>query len=157
MRPQCPENCRLKCWSKVSQEMRQNNFKKFYSTKNYDDKVQIISHLMIVENKNSSREPGIRNRRMNTCKYFLHIDVNNEKTRVCKTMFLNTFGFSNGFTSTASRNLKKGACFEKDKRGKHKNRGNKVHPLTIQSVLDHLNLFEMAPAHYVRKDSKKDI
>ena len=155
MGPPC--DCSSKCSKKISFEARQENSDAFDQKKNHDDKIDMISKLMIVEDKKSSKEPGIKNARENTCKYHLYFKVNDkvEKVRVCREMFLNMLNISNGFTTHATKNIKLGPDSKKDQRGRHNNRGNKIKDSTIQSVLDHVDLFEKKPSHYVRKDSKR--
>lgn len=151
MRPACDENCRFRCY-RLRFEQRKACFDAFWKIDNYDDKLQFLTRLMTVGKKKSCRDEYITSQRQNTCEYFLHIDE--KRLRVCKMMFLNTFSISHGMTSTITRNIVNNKL-SKDQRGAQKNAAYHSTSPTIQSIRDHVYLFETVPAHYVRKDSKR--
>ena len=83
--------------------------------------VNMLKGLMTREDNKSSRELGIKNNQENICKYYLQVTVdgNFDIIRVCKPMFLKTFGIGNGFTSSSTKSLKNGLDVVKDGRGRH--------------------------------------
>lgn len=100
-------------------------------------------------------DPYLKPRREMSIQYFFKI--NGEDIKVCKTMFLNTLSIGNSRVVTVVKKLSTASAkFSLDKRGKHLNRGNTIKQETIDSVITHINLFERKPAHYIRKDSKRE-
>ena len=103
MRGPCTDKCRLKCYEKCTDEQRLHLFRQYYALANRENQWQYLANHIDKSvpkargkyrvrkyNTKASQEPMevIRNR-TNNVRYFL--DINEERLRVCRTMFLATF------------------------------------------------------------------
>lgn len=154
MKPACKDSCFLNCATNISEGQRKEQFEAFWKIENHDDKIDFLSRCMTITKKKTQYDEHLPPTREYSCNYEFVIDL--KKIRVCKTMFMNTFSISNGMLKTVVKKFSKGPNFSPDKRGKHQNRGNKVQESTINTIIEHVNLFERKEAHYIRKDSKKE-
>lgn len=81
------------------------------------------------------------------------VKINGEEITICKTEFLSIHGLQNsrGRLNAIVSAIANGATTPKsDKRGKHKNRPNKISDSRIQSVRNHINSIPKYQSHYSR-------
>lgn len=88
-----------------------------------------------------------------TNKYFLKKKRASEK--VCQKFFLATLSISETFVRFCFKKLLETHVVEADKRGKHAPH-NKKSDDTRQYIRDHIKSFPRMPAHYARRDTKKE-
>nr|CAI5822396.1 unnamed protein product [Callosobruchus analis] len=70
-------------------------------------------------------------------------------------MFLNTFGISEQWITTALSKIGKTGSLEEDRRGKHSTRPNKIDEGILNDIRQHIQMFPIMPSHCNRKKSTK--
>ncbi|CAH2981692.1 unnamed protein product [Chilo suppressalis] len=156
--PGCDFKCRLQCQNKIKETARKELFQKFWSLGDRVKQWKLITNLCerirkrrITTEHKSSRQFTIR--------YFLYNCLEKQemqdKTRVCKTMFLNTFDISESTVNTALNKLSEGngVIVTRDNRGRHGNHHRVIDDEMIRSVCDHVNSFARVKPH----DSKENL
>lgn len=144
---------RFHCFYRITEDRRRVLFQQFWQTEEQKDKWAYIARFYstsrAVEGTVGSRKKQSRN-------YFL--DVGEGKTvKVCKQMFLNTFGISEHVFKTIEQKKKKNNGFvTSDKRGKHNNKANKTPVAIFNSVEEHIKSYVAQPSYYCRKDTTKE-
>jgi len=153
MRPACI--CRSDCVHKVHQSEREKNFSIFWGLGDKAKQWEFIrKHSSEAVSQKHKDKENVR--RKVSRSYFLVVDKTTVK--VCKDMFLATLSISDSWVkSTYSHvNHDKGGVASPDKRGKHGKQKVKITQPMIVAVVDHANSFPRVPAHYCRKDSKRE-
>lgn len=153
LKPPCKETCRKLCFSRVSPELRQKLFDKYW-TLNQDKTAQWLFLAKLIRivpikqrkvNIHEDEEPW----RKHTYEYYLKdLETEEDLISVCQTMFLNTFDVSTKVIKTA---LMKNSP---DKRGRH-SKHKKLCPEIVQSVKDHIKKYPLVQSHYCRADTQK--
>lgn len=118
MRPPCNEECRQKCWKKLTEFQRQRIFDGYYSLADLHQQWQYLGRYMDkTVSKQRSRVVGERKQmRRNNVKYYLPSDT--ERLHVCKKMFLATFDINNNTALTVVQKTDDhGVLVKKDGRG----------------------------------------
>ncbi|KAH9642227.1 hypothetical protein HF086_005557 [Spodoptera exigua] len=150
----CNEKCRLKCSTKFSEKQREIIFKKFW---NLGDRQKqwhfVIMYTQKIPKRRQTTEVTKHDRR-NTFYYFLP-NEDKQKTKVCKTMFLNTISAGERIVTTSWKKYDGEMTVSDDKRGKYIHKANVMDEEMIRSVCDHVKSFSLVESHYIRKDSKK--
>lgn len=82
--------------------------------------------------------------------------INQKSVKVCRTLFLSTFGITDSWLKTILRKSKNGLDISPDKRGKHSNRGNATSQETLASVQEHINSFPRVKSHFLRKRTNRE-
>ncbi|XP_072387301.1 uncharacterized protein [Diabrotica undecimpunctata] len=153
MGPPCPEKCTLACSNKVSEEYRAQIFKDYWEMASLQRQRDFLgSCIQPLQLKYRRITAGVP--RKPNCAFYLII--NGEKTRVCKTLLINTLGITerNIRTVIESRASGNGIVLE-DKRGKH-GKHKKVDEEVIQSVRNHISSIPRVESHYVRKETSRE-
>lgn len=133
MRPPCSEDCRLKCYQKLTASERQQIFDQYYNLADLHQQWQYLGRYMdktVPKQKIRFRDrPAVvrvHQTRRNNVKYYLQTDA--ERLRVCMKMFLATFDISHRVLLTVAKKTDEhGVLIQKDGRGsrymkqKHKN------------------------------------
>ncbi|KAJ8704336.1 hypothetical protein PYW08_013060 [Mythimna loreyi] len=151
----CAESCKEKCTEKISEQDRLRIFSCYWDIENVEQKRQYIVSLIKRETPATRKTANPESRRKLTNKYFLKKPSESELIRVCQKFFLSTLNISEMFMRGCFKKLSETNVVESDARGV---RGphNKTPESARQYVKDHINSFPRMPAHYVRKDTKKE-
>lgn len=147
-----PCNCKLKCFEKIQQNMRNKIFQNFWAIGDHERQWDFINRHVKKDNVKKITVER-KNNRTQTLTYQL-LDDSNSMIKVCKTMFLSTLSITQQVVYTAIDKLGDDN-YLKDYRGTHKNRPRRMSEETEKSIIDHINLFERVESHYTRKDSQK--
>ncbi|CAG9760447.1 unnamed protein product [Ceutorhynchus assimilis] len=147
----CPESCRSKCTTRVTEEKRMEIFDLFWKIANHTKQWEYIAKLVTLEDKKVSKR-GISRRNFSRKYNFF---IAGKKVQKCKKMFLNTHGISEQWVTTALSTIEETSMVKEDTRGKHENRPQKLNENLRDSVRDHVNMFPVVPSHYIRKNSNK--
>lgn len=150
-RMKSPCNCRFMCTRRMPDERREIIYKKFYKTEEQKDKWAYIARWYTTSSPVSG---GTRKKQSRT--YYLDAGQG-RKVKVCKKMFLNTFGICDHVFKTIEEKKKNKEGFAiADKLGKHNNRASKTPVGIFDSVVRHIKSYAAEPSHYCRKDTNKD-
>jgi len=150
MKMPCNEKCRLKCTNKLKIDDRaiiHNNYWKLADINKQRE--FIIRHMSTINPKYRSKLPT--NRSLN---YSYNFTVNDEKIKVCKTMFMNTLGISSRVIFTTTQKIYDG-ILEEDKCGKHGNHGRAISLEVKDSIRTHITSFPAIESHYCRSTTSK--
>ncbi|KAK5644896.1 hypothetical protein RI129_006196 [Pyrocoelia pectoralis] len=151
MRDACTLTCRKKCYQKFSYEERLSIFRRYYDLETYERKRDFIhTNTEKIDKKVATQQASRRNF---TVIFYLRKEKTNEKVKVCKTMFLNTFGIRKGVVDIAMTKRTKENTSESDKRGRHIKKQT-THEI-VSSVRNHIESFPVVESHYCRSDSKR--
>ncbi|CAG9769804.1 unnamed protein product [Ceutorhynchus assimilis] len=151
MKNPCPESCRSKCTTRVTEEKRMEIFDLFWKIANHTKQWEYIAKLVTLEDKKVTKR-GISRRNFSRKYNFF---IAGKKVQVCKKIFLNTHGISEQWVTTALSRIEETSMVKEDTRGKHENRPQKLNENLRDSVRDHVNMFPVVPSHYIRKNSNK--
>lgn len=146
-------NCTLKCHVKINDDKKSAIFKAFWDLGNLEkQRGFIIKH---VQRATVKRTRTNNSRRGFSQTYVL--GLNNQNVTVCKTFFLKTLDISEKMVRTAlnksDRNLI--SLCSPDQRGYHVP-ANRLNEEVINIAKCHIDSFPRVPAHWCRKDSKKE-
>lgn len=137
MRPACDPNvCRMKCSTRISDELRSLMFNSYYALANLplqwqflaqhsDRTVPKIRDRPAVYKRSSTTatasQPPLQRRRQNNVRYFLKDVDTSERIFVCKSMFLATFDIGETSVATALQKTDtNGQLIDYDRRGRRK-------------------------------------
>ena len=153
MKKGCGQKCRYKCHSKFNENGRKDLFHTFNGLEDINKQRQFLIKYATAKQKAIQKTKGV-SKRSNSINW--SFPLNGECIRVCKTFFLDTLNISDQMIHTANNKSKliPGVC-ETDKRGKHKNRPNRVSGSQVEFIKRHIESFPVTESHYCRKDSKK--
>ena len=145
--PLCPEKCRLKCSSRISNASRQELFDAYYSLNCTAQDVHLFQCI-------SSRKPKLHladasNQRLVTIYYTVVVDGG--RVRVCKTAFQRMHSITKGKVDHIVRQHKAGLTTAvPSRRGMHSNRPNRVSEGRLEFVREHIRSFPADVSHYSR-------
>uniref|UniRef100_A0A336LRT1 CSON015257 protein n=1 Tax=Culicoides sonorensis TaxID=179676 RepID=A0A336LRT1_CULSO len=140
----CDSNCRLNCRDRVTDQIRQNFFNRYYSILSLSDKYQfIIKYTHNDKIKRRSENPKHKCFR----RYFIGTGIwengGESMIRVCQTAFCRTLAISTTKVSTANKKLWNATCFD-DLRGRHNKRVSQdVVEQKLDLVKDHIKTFPL--------------
>lgn len=147
-----PCKCRLRCYDKFSEDIRQKIFIAYWCLGNDSRQWDYIArYVRTLEKKVTTKSTG--SRRTYSRKYFL--PINNDKIQICKVMFLKTLSISERVVSTVSQKLNKSPVISSDQRGKHLNRPHTIQREVLDCIKEHISMFPVVESHYRRADSQK--
>ncbi|KAJ0169363.1 hypothetical protein K1T71_015247 [Dendrolimus kikuchii] len=150
----CNEKCRLKCSTKFSERQRMNVFEKFWKLGDRQRQWEFVIQYTEKVPKRRQTTEVTKHDRQNTFRYFLP-NEEKQKTKVCKTMFINTISTGERIISTAWKKYDGEINVREDKRGKYEHKKRIIDDDMIRSVCDHVNSFPLVESHYVRQNSNK--
>lgn len=101
---------------------------------------------------NSKHRSQTSNRFLNYSYCFI---VNNEKIKVCKSMFMNTLSISSRVILTTIKKMCDGKL-EEDKRGKHGNHGRAISLEVKNNIRSHITSFPTIKSHYCWSSTSKE-
>ena len=141
-----------KCGS-VSVCERQEIFDSFWSTANFDLQNATLCSLVdespVARHTVRSNISGEERKRYKNLTREYHLVIPSGRKRVCKDMFLSTFGVSNGRLDRALKNRRANSGMIKpDQRGRHVK--HRIPEEDRQFVEQHISLFPRYVSHYTR-------
>lgn len=149
--PSCFPKCRQKCFQRITEFDREQNFSKFYSLE--DNVLQwqyIINHVNKVDKKVTKVISG-KSRRTCTYIYTLTSYAKNTKEKVCSKLFLNTLSISCRMVNTPFSKLTlEDGNIQGDMRGRHSRKSNEINERKKDKVKEHINSFAPIESHYLR-------
>lgn len=146
------ENCRFYCSARISENQRQVIFENYWATEQQMEKWAYIAQYY---HTTAPVQPNPNSRVHQSRNYTL--DNGSKAIKVCKTMFLDTFGISESALATIEDKKKKNNGFVTgDQRGKHRRRGNQTPEADFRSVVNFIKTLPAVPSHYCRKNTGKD-
>ena len=152
VKPSCPATCRLKCAERVSEETRKNIFTKFWNLGDlHKQRLFVNSCLKQVVPRyqyTNARRPRQSNRAF-------YLTINNEKIRVCKVFFKNTFDITERMIRTVIAKSDEKGFVEHDKRGQH-NHHNQIDPELLEDIRSHINSIPRIESHYLRANTSRE-
>ena len=149
----CGLKCRFQCHSAFTEEDRENISHSYWKLGDVTQQRQFLLKYSAPQKKKSKKQCSNRKREKS---FMWTLPLNGTPVRVCKTFFLHTLNISPQKIHTAfkkSQNIIE--TVEKEQRGSHSNRPNKIPQNKIDLVVSHINSFPAIESHYCRKDSKK--
>lgn len=153
----CAENCRRKCSSKISMDVRQRLFTDFYS-KTYDQQQQILFGCIEGFTPVQKRKSAEKHHAM-SFRYRVKVStarceettVIAEKVYICKIALMNIFQVKRKRIDLINAQVKEGNVTAKDDgRGKHANRPNKIDDSIKENIKTHIKQFPSVQSHYSR-------
>ena len=145
--------CALKCNENIPDDCKKILCENFWDIGNIDrQRDYIISHV--------TRKEAARSRKENSRRKFsqsYYFDVDGIKYQVCKRFFLQTLDVSEKFVRIALEKSSRSRTGvpSPDRRGKHIP-GNKISEENIKFATEHIDSFPRVPAHWCRRDTKKE-
>ena len=135
----------------ISPDERLQIGREFWRSGNVEKQREFV--IRHIDEKDPRRPQVFANKRKKRTLIY-NLTVNNEKTKVCKEMFLHTLAISSTFVNVALEKKKSDGTVEEDKQGKHLIR-NRIDEITKEQIREHIQSFPTKEAHYVRRDSQK--
>ncbi|KAK3929672.1 Alanine racemase [Frankliniella fusca] len=155
MEPGCKTFCRI-CKEKIPVEARAAIFKHFWKLDSVHRKRDFISRSVSTKKPATCSTTPSRAKKSSRRYSLTTIEGPAKKYFVCKTMFIQTLGISDCWVETSLKKCQRGDGQSPDKRGKHKNRLNRVPEGTLASVRRHINMFARVPSNYTRERTKRE-
>jgi hypothetical protein len=131
--------------TKIKKESRQELFDRFWKNMSWMSKKVYI--LSLIEKQNTKRATKEQSRRGFTNYYYLNVD--NQRRRVCKTTFLNTFDIKDWTIRYWQQNIKSNPSTIPIQEQ------NTDVSSKIKSIEQFLDTLPKLPSHYCRKSSNK--
>lgn len=145
----CQGLCKLKC--RIPQTLRSEIFSSFWNLSDITRQRDFINrHMDVVKPKYRRSIPG-STRSLN---YSYYLNVKDEKTRICKKIFMETLDIANTTIKTVTKKMK-GGFVEEDRRGKH-GKQSKLEPNIRDGIRAHIESILKVESHYSRTDSTND-
>ncbi|KAL7299120.1 hypothetical protein TKK_0008201 [Trichogramma kaykai] len=136
--------CRFKCINRIGYNDRKKMFDEFWALKDRTRQWDYLDKYIRVR----------RRKKKNSKRYILMKSL--KAVKVCRTMFIKTFGISLKMLATIGKKKKDGSTsITSDQRGRHHNKPNKIPEESIADVRRHIESFPTMPSHYCRKDSER--
>lgn len=157
--PDC--NCsRLKCFSQINCDDRRKIITHFNSMSNYDEQNLHLSGLITthpVARRRPRKDKGEADLHNNSYQYKVRISRENKvmEVQICYKAFLSLHGITGRRVQSIQASLRTTGRIQKDGRGKHSNRPNKISEDTLSKVLSHIQSLKGRHAHYSLHDSKR--
>lgn len=155
-----PCSCKNQCREKL-QSCETNIFNEFWNLGSWElQNSYLFGCVHIVKKKRSypKKQKHQESHRQSNAVY--SVNVNGETTRVCKTEFLNVHGLQSSkgrLNNIVSKKIKGIRVPERDKRGKHVNRLNKISDAAIQTVRNHIDSIPKYQSHYSRQENMNKV
>ena len=147
--------CRYNCNSKVSFEQRCEIRDLYYELDTYErQKDYICARVQERNTRTFLDEDGNAIKKKKGKMRMYTLVVCEEQQRVCKKFFLKTLDISEATVHQALSKKHCGHFHGRDERGRHK-APNKTSEDRLQEIIDHIESFPTAEAHYVRKSSNR--
>lgn len=148
------QNCRFKCYDKITDAQRQREFTGFWAMGDKDRQMDYVKDHIL--RSDPAVHKSQEKQKQNSIKYFLIID--GKMIFVCKKMFLDTFNVSESWVRTVLKKLKGGNLghtIPGDMRGRHSKVPPEVMKKNIDNIKEHINMFKRVPSHFCRSTTKR--
>ncbi|XP_060810035.1 uncharacterized protein LOC132904130 [Amyelois transitella] len=149
VKPPCNEKCRLKCFSKFTEQERKTYFDKYWDLRDINIQRAYIKSCM-VEIKPKYKYSKNENPRKSN--YAFYLNRSNTKERVCKTFFINTFDITDRMIRTVKEKCDEHNFLSEDKRGKHGNH-RKIDSTLVRDIKSFIASIPRVESHYTRATS----
>lgn len=146
------EKCRADCKNKITYEDQREVFSKYWSLKNYKQRVLFVSGLMEIRNVKTTVRTCSKKREFS---YLYYIPVKGANNKVCQKCFRYTLGETDNFIKTvAKKMIQTGTDTYSDKRGKAAP-VNKISDEKVNEIKRHILSFPAYESHYSRAHTSK--
>lgn len=152
VKPSCPATCRLKCRERVSEEVRQDLFTSYWKLSDLHKQRLFVNSCLKQVVPRYRYTNAIRPRQSNTAFY---LTLNNEKIRVCKLFFKNTFDITERMIRTVIAKSDEKGFVDHDNRGKHTHH-NQIDPELLEDIKKHINSIPRIESHYLRANTSRE-
>lgn len=152
--PPCGEKCKLKCFTKFTEENRQSIFDDYWKLGDIDKQRYFLSSSMKIVKPKYRYVRENSHRRENNSFYF---EVNKNTIRVCKHFFKATLCINDRPLRTVveKQDSFTGKIIANDYRGKHKNHV-KVPYSVKEDIRHHIQSIPRIESHYCRANTSKE-
>lgn len=148
-----PCKCRLKCFTKISEQNRTKIHDKFWSLNSWDQRKQFVRSSVKMCDIKRYRPRNNNQEGRRKFSYAHHFDVNNKFVEVCKVMFLNTLSLGEKFLRNSLKS-NNSTIATPDKRQNHK--PTRIIPQRAKDIAKrHIESFPTTQSHYTRRDSRR--
>lgn len=150
-------NCRLKCYERLTDQLRETFFDKFYQLGSARLKWEfILNYTRTIGTKKFNEN----SRRQYSRQFFIgtgvHTHGSEEMEKVCKTMFLSTLAISDSMIRKAhDKILNKDGILHDNLRGGHVRKVSDLRREQRNMVHEHINSFPKVDSHYSRENCVK--
>lgn len=144
-------DCRMKCNSRISHDIREFIFKEYWGLGSYDERAKYTERFIKINNKKTHTIGGKGKREYSNTYKIVYF---NEDYKICKSCLLKTLGESNRFLQTVCEKIKKYGRVTKSERGRaasYKKKSNE----RLKEVEQHINKFPAYESHYSRAKTAK--
>jgi len=149
----CKDTCKKCEKPKILQEDREKHFKELWALGSSAARYDYLSRLMI------SYEPKSRNTLPDRAKKHIKVyrlkNSEGKMQKVCKPMFLQTFGINHSVSETAFKKAMLKGSITPEKRGRSEPK-NKTTEAQKRSVRRHIEQIQRVPSHYCRVRTRKE-
>ncbi|CAG9763718.1 unnamed protein product [Ceutorhynchus assimilis] len=149
--PRC--QCRGKCFDILTEVEKNTIFGNFYSMQDKNIQDSYLGALIDVKKVVRRRKTTEVEKKIYS--YYYHVKVGPKSVKVCRTAFCSLHGIHKSRVLRICHSRASGSLLEKDKRGKHQNRPNKVPDEVVATVKNHIESFPARESHYSRNKNKK--
>lgn len=155
MGPPCSEKCKLKCFEKVSDDLRASLFKNYWAMSSLQRQRDYLhSCIEPIQVKYRRISLSVQKPRKPNCGFY--ITNSEQKIRVCKTFLMNTLAISERAIRTVIiGKMSETGIAPSDGRGKHGHH-RKNDPEIMASVRNHIKSIPRIESHYVRRDTTRE-
>lgn len=142
--------CKLKCYSKITDEFKFQAFHELYSLSTKNEQDIFLQSLLQVKDIKKRRPRLLENNKRRLCSFNYFIKVHDAKKRVCKKLFMSIYSIKNKALFRLQQLLQQGKI-PQDQRGKQQNQ--KIIPVdVILQVKNHIESFPVKQSHYSSKE-----
>lgn len=152
MGPPCRSTCRLKCYSNIPNQTREQIFQEYWGLGDANKQRDFISYCIVAIKPKYQYHVHENKRRDNNGFYFT---LNEARIRVCKTFFKSTLSITDRPIRTVVEKRSDIGIVENDRRGKHKNH-RKLHESIREEMKCHINSIPRIESHYTRSRSSRE-
>lgn len=148
----CNDSCHFRCKTNFTEEQRKEVCSNFWNLGNYTDQKNFILQNVeqLVKKRTYTANPDTK--RNYSREY--HLQLGQEKERVCKVFFLSTLDISEKKVSAALKNINVIGTAKPDKRGRHVPK-NKTDTDNMDFMMKYIMNLPAVPSHYTRASSTK--
>lgn len=152
--PPCTDKCRLKCITKLNNNVRKTIFEMYWGLGTHIKQRDFINkYVKIFEKKQITISIASQSRRNVSRKYYL--PINNLEIQVYQKMFLQTLTISDKVVNNVCKKLIMSPVLSTDMRGKHSNRPLSIKEDVKNAIRKHINSFSIVDSHNVRENTAK--
>lgn len=148
--PRC--QCRNQCFEKLTELEKDNIFTQFYGMEDKDVQDSYLGTLIDAKKISRRRKTTVTETKMYS--YHYNIKFATKTIKVCRTAFCSLHAIHKSRVLRICQFRATGNLLEKDARGRHHNRSNKIPEELVAQVHDHIKKFPVRESHYSRNKDK---